>query len=135
MRRRLFRIAVRGACLLSLLACIGTAWAWRRSHSVGREYVGATVAGRRFTLRSEAGRLTLLAPPRAATGEADALAAAAAARLSNDRVYWRALAVLEGGTPAVRLPLVEYQPPSAVAEIQVLGAAALPALLAALEDA
>jgi hypothetical protein len=134
MRRRLLRLAVRGACLLSLLACVGTAWAWRRSHAVGRGYAGATVAGRRFTLRSEAGRLTLLAPPRAVAGKADALAAAAAARLSNGGVYWWGLVVLEGGAPAVRFPLAECQPPSVVAEMQALGAPALPPLLAALDD-
>ena len=101
-----------------------------------REYVGATVAGRRFTLRSEAGRLTLLAPPRAATGEAHALAAEAAAALDNDKVYWRALASLpDGGKATVDLCFVEYDPPGAVFQFVMLGAAAaVPALLAALDD-
>src|SRR5688572_639502 len=136
MRRRLFRLAVRCACVLSLLACAGTLWAWRRSYQVGREYVGFDVAGRRFTVRSEAGRVFLLAPPRAATGAADAQAAAAAAALDNDKVYWRALASLpEGGKATVDLCLVEYDPLEAVFEFVMLGPpAAVPALLAALDD-
>jgi hypothetical protein len=137
MCRRLLRLAVRAACFLSLLAFIGTAWAWRRSDHVGREYTGMAIAGRRFTLRSDAGRLTLLAPPRPATGEADALAASAVAGLSNDRLYWRALVSWEGGAEmTVKLPLLEYQPPESVAEFQATGLpAALPPLLAALDDA
>src|SRR4051794_7427574 len=32
MIRRLFRVAVAGLCLLSLLACVGAGWLWWRSY-------------------------------------------------------------------------------------------------------
>src|SRR4051794_21102573 len=32
--RRLIRLAVSGLCLLSLVACVGAGWLWRRSYRV-----------------------------------------------------------------------------------------------------
>src|SRR4051812_14004817 len=64
--RRLYRLAVAGLCLLSLLsllACVGVAGLWQRSHHGTGDRVWFGRADGRYIVRSEGGRVTLYGPP------------------------------------------------------------------------
>ena len=65
--RRLLRFASAALCLLSLLAGLAASWLWWRSYRGGDQWTFLTREGRQ-TLQSDAGRLTLLAPPPAPDG-------------------------------------------------------------------
>lgn len=97
MIHRLVHLAMTGLCLLSLLACAGTAWLWSRSYTTARDRVQYRRAGDWHTVRSEGGRITLFTPPRpAASPQVRQAVSDLAARLKNEQLVW-ALGVDYGG--------------------------------------
>src|SRR3954469_22589178 len=97
MIHRLSQLAVTGFCLLSLLACAGTAWLWSRSYSTAPNSVQYGRADAWHTVRSEGGRITVFGPPPPAVSPQVRRAVAdLAARLKNEQLIW-ALGVDYGG--------------------------------------
>lgn len=134
--RCLFRLAVSGLCLLSLLACIGAGWLWRRSDHGGQDSTSFLWAGDRYTVYSTEGRLTLIGPPPPAADPAVRRAAAeAAAGLRDDQFHWYAgFGLSENVVLRVSPPSPDYESPAGRFEIGMAYADKVRPLLAALED-
>jgi hypothetical protein len=127
------RLAVSCLCLLSLAACLGAAWAWRRSYRVDGRY-GYVTSAARYTLHSRSGRLSLTAPPPRRAG--DEAAEWVADRVSNGDIDWRVLGMVGEGAASEVLLSTEPRRGTAGGELAARPdrARAVRALLRALED-
>jgi hypothetical protein len=136
MIRRVLRIFAAGVCVLSLAACVGAGWLWRRSYR-GPERFSTLCGGDRYTLVSAGGGLTVYAPPPAAVDPADRRAArAAAAGLRNDLMHWEGWIEYGFSRSVQRVRLAKPRRGTAAdrCETEVPAEATVRPLLAALED-
>src|SRR4051794_35466915 len=93
MIRRRTRLVVAGLWLLSLTACLATAWLWRRSRqSPGPDWRASfRLSGNRYTLRTAPGGIVVFGPP-PGIGPPEFRAALAdqVSRIRNEQLRWGA---------------------------------------------